>query len=317
MEIYETHSEIGRRHNWLLSLVVITLVSFGVLVLLQGVALAALPILFGISLEQIMGLMSGDFTIPNGRMAMFFVQALGSGIGFILAAWVVIRWIDKANIKWRLQMSRVDGRSIGLVILITFGGMLFNAFLVYLNSQLVLPEFLSGLEAWMKATEDQLMELTKFLTDFQSIPELLVGILVIGILAGIGEEVFFRGVLQAKMHQYLGSAHWGIWVTAFIFSAIHLQFYGFLPRMFLGAMFGYLYLYSGSLVYPILAHIFNNSFTVILVYLSNEGHVDFDLESTDTVSYPVAFAGLLVLLVGIHYFKQMNKAQHEELDQGL
>ena len=311
MEIYETQTEIGQRKNWLLSLIVITLVSFGVLVLLQGIALAVLPFLFGITLEQIMGLMSGDFDVPNGRMAMYFVQGLGSGLGFLAAAYVIIRWIDKADIKWKLQLSRLNPKNLGLVLLITLGGMFFNAFLVFINSKLVLPEFLSDLEVWMKATEDQLMELTKFLTDFQSIPELMAGILVIGILAGIGEEFLFRGVLQAKLHKYLGSAHWGIWLTAGIFSAIHLQFYGFLPRLFLGALFGYLYLYSGSLVYPIIAHIFNNSFTVLMVYFSNEGLIDFDLESTDTVSYPFAFGGLLVLLIGIYYFKQTNRIQHE------
>src|SRR5690606_1987292 len=140
--------------------------------------------------------------------------------------------------------------------------MLFNGLLVYWNSQLVLPEALSGMETWMLEMEQQMLEMTKFLTDFQSLPELVMGLVVIGLLAGIGEEMFFRGLIQPKMHLYTGNAHAGIWLTAFIFSAIHLQFYGFLPRLFLGGIFGYMYLYSGSLIYPILAHIFNNSFTI-------------------------------------------------------
>ena len=195
--------------------------------------------------------------------------------------------------------------------------MFFNGLLVYWNSQLVLPESLSALESWMKAMEDQLMQLTQFLTDFQSVPELLTGLLVIGVLAGIGEEMFFRGVLQPKLHLYTGSVHWGIWLTAIIFSAIHIQFYGFVPRVFLGAIFGYLYVYSGSLVYPIIAHILNNSLTVLLVYASNQGLVDFDLESTDNVSYPLALGGLLVLLAGIHYFKKYKPQSNGELDQGV
>ena len=118
------------------------------------------------------------------------------------------------------------------------------------------------------------------------------------------------------MHLYTGSAHWGVWLTAIIFSAIHLQFYGFLPRVFPGAIFGYLYLFSGSLIYPILAHILNNTFTVIMVYLANQGSIDFDIESTDEVSYPAAFIGLLVLLAGIYYFKKI-KPQDGELDQSV
>ena len=314
MEIYETESEIAKRKSWLLSLVVIVLVTLGVLIALQGAALAIVPGLFNITLEDILGLMNGNYDVPNGRMAMLLVQGIGSGIGFWLAAWIISNRIDKANLRWDVQLSRFSLKGGALVVVLTVGAMLFNAFLVYFNNQLVMPAFLAETEAWMKKMELQMMELTKFLTDFQTIPELLMGILVIGILAGIGEEMFFRGVIQPKMHFYTGSAHLGIWLTAIIFSAIHVQFYGFLPRVFLGAVFGYLYMYSGSLVYPILAHIFNNSFTVIMVYLANQGMINFDLESTDEVSYPVAICGLLVLLAGIFYFKKMNTTGNGELD---
>lgn len=314
MEIYETHSEIAQRRNWLLSLIVIVLVAIGVLILLQGIALALIPVLFKIPMEDLLGLINGDYDVPNGRMAMLFVQGIGSGIGFWVASWVIIRFIDKADLHWEIQNARFEWKAFGVVLLITLGGMLFNSFLVYLNSNLALPESMSELEAWMKATEEQLMELTKFLTDFQTIPELAAGILVIGVLAGVGEEMFFRGLVQAKIHKYLKSPHWGVWLTAIIFSAIHLQFYGFLPRVFLGAIFGYLYLFTGSLLYPILAHIFNNSFTVIMVYLSNQGVIDFDLESTEDVSYTAAFLGLLVLLFGIYYLKKINLPKNGQLD---
>ncbi len=316
MEIYETESEIAKRKSWLLSLVVTVLVSIGALIILQVVALALAPILFNISIEEIMGLMTGDYSPINGRMAMFFIQGIGSGIGFWVAAYVIMHFIDKADLHWEIQLPRFNVKGAGLVLLITIGGMLFNGLLVYWNSQLVLPEFMSSMESWMLEMEGQLLELTKFLTDFQTIPELLMGVLVIGVLAGIGEEMFFRGLIQPKMHLYTGNGHAGVWVTALIFSAIHLQFYGFLPRLFLGGMFGYLYYYSGSLTYPILAHIANNSITVLLVYASNQGMIDFDMESTDTVSYPAAIIGLLVLLAGIFYFKKINKP-NGELEQGI
>jgi len=316
MEIYETESEIGKRKSWLLSLIVIVLVAIGVLIVLQVIALAIAPFLFNISMEEIIGLMTGDYSPSNGRMAMYFVQGIGSGIGFWVAAYVIMRFIDKADLHWEIQLPRFNIKGAGLVLLITVGGMLFNGLLVYFNSQLILPDFLSGMESWMLEMEEQLLDLTKFLTDFQSIPELLVGILVIGVFAGIGEEMFFRGLIQPKMHLYTGNGHAGVWVTAFIFSAIHLQFYGFLPRLFLGGMFGYLYYYSGSLTYPILAHILNNTVTVLMVYASNQGMIDFDMESTDTVSYPAAIVGLLVLLAGIFYFKKLNKP-NGELEQSI
>ncbi len=317
MEIYETQAEIATRKNWLLSLVVITLVAFGTLVLLQGLSLAVVPFLFQVSMEDMMSLVSGNYDIPNGRMALLFTQGIGSGLGFWVATWIIIRFLEKANLNWAKQRARVSSKNLALVTAMTVGGMLFNGLLMYWNSQMVLPEFLSGVEQWMREMETQLMELTVFLTDFQSIPELLTGILVIGVFAGVGEELFFRGLIQPKMQVYFRSPHWGIWVTAFIFSAIHAQFFGFLPRLFLGALFGYLYHYTGSLFYPILGHILNNALTLLLVYGSNQGFIDLDVQATDTVSYPAALVGFLVLILGFLYFKKVNRGKDEKLDQSV
>ena len=317
MEIYETQAEIASRKNWLLSLVVITLVTFGTLVLLQGLSLAVVPFLFQVSMEDMMSLVSGNYDIPNGRMALLFTQGIGSGLGFWVATWIIIRFLEKANLKWAKQRARVSSKNLALVTAMTVGGMLLNGLLMYWNSQMVLPEFLSGVEQWMRDMETQLMELTVFLTDFQSIPELLTGILVIGVFAGVGEELFFRGLIQPKMQVYFRSPHWGIWVTAFIFSAIHAQFFGFFPRLFLGALFGYLYHYTGSLFYPILGHILNNALTLLLVYGSNQGFIDLDVQATDTVSYPAALVGFLVLILGFLYFKKVNRGKDEKLDQSV
>ena len=317
MEIYETQAEIASRKNWFLSLLVITLVAFGTLVLLQGIAVVLIPPIFQISVDELMSLVGGDYSVPNGRMALLFAQGLGSGLGFWLATWGILRYLEKADLGWTKQLSRVNGKNLALVTAMTVGGMLVNGLLMYWNSHLVLPEFLSGVEQWMRDMETQLMELTQFLTDFQSIPELLAGILVIGVLAGVGEELFFRGLIQPKMQGYFRSPHWGIWVTAIVFSAIHVQFYGFLPRLFLGALFGYLYHYTGSLFYPILGHILNNTLTLLLVYASNEGLIEMDIQSTDAVSYPGALAGILVLILGFLYFKKANGVKDEKLDQSI
>lgn len=317
MEIYETQAEIASRKNWFLSLLVITLVAFGTLVLLQGIAVVLIPPIFQISVDELMSLVGGDYSVPNGRMALLFAQGLGSGLGFWLATWGILRYLEKADLGWTKQLSRVNGKNLAWVTAMTVGGMLVNGLLMYWNSHLVLPEFLSGVEQWMRDMETQLMELTQFLTDFQSIPELLSGILVIGVLAGVGEELFFRGLIQPKMQGYFRSPHWGIWVTAIVFSAIHVQFYGFLPRLFLGALFGYLYHYTGSLFYPILGHILNNTLTLLLVYASNEGLIEMDIQSTDAVSYPGALAGILVLILGFLYFKKANGVKDEKLDQSI
>lgn len=95
-----------------------------------------------------------------------------------------------------------------------------------------------------------------------------------------------------------------IWIAAIFFSAIHLQFYGFFPRLLLGALFGYIYYWSGNLWYPIFAHFVNNGFTLVMLYLYQQKATDIDLEATDAVPWSgalIAFAVGAVLLV---YFKR-------------
>jgi membrane protease YdiL (CAAX protease family) len=312
MDIYKTQVPITTKSNWLLSIVVMVLVTFGVLILLQGLGLLLLPFLFDIPLDELATLFTGESTHPNGRMAFLFVQGLGGGLGFLISGILIAKAIDKADFGWQQQMSRFKFIGFALTMLIMVGSVLFNSLLIDWNAKIVLPEFLNELEQMMRSKEDELMALTKYLTDFENVGEFLMGILVIGVLAGIGEEFLFRGVLQPKLQLFTGNAHVAIWLSAFIFSAIHFQFYGFFPRMMLGAVFGYLYLYSGSLVYPIIGHILNNTFTVVLVYLNKLGQVEFNIEETDQVSLPIAILGLVILVVGFKVFK--DKTQYIKAD---
>jgi len=87
----------------------------------------------------------------------------------------------------------------------------------------------------------------------------------------LGEELLFRGVVQRILTEMTRNHHWGIWLSAALFSALHLQFFGFIPRLLLGAIFGYLLVWSGSLWLPILAHFVNNAGAVIALWLSGKG----------------------------------------------
>jgi uncharacterized protein len=309
MEIYKTQSPIAAKTNWFLSLFVLVLISFGIMIVLQGIALVISIPLFNIGFSDVEALVSGNLDHPNGRMALLFIQGIGSGLAFWVAALVVAKFVDKANFGWQQQLNRFKFSGLLYAILILMGTMLFNSLLISWNASLELPEALSELERYMRTKEDELMELTKYFTDFQNLSEFLLGFLVIGILAGIGEEVLFRGVLQPKLQYYFGNPHAGIWVAAFVFSAIHFQFYGLFPRMLLGAVFGYLYHYSGSLTYPIIAHILNNGITVVLIYLDKLGKLDFDMEDTEQVAWPYALLGLVLLVFAFKIFrdKHFNK----------
>jgi membrane protease YdiL (CAAX protease family) len=150
----------------------------------------------------------------------------------------------------------------------------------------------------MREKEDQLAILTKFLTTYDKFGQLLVALFVVVLLPALGEEVLFRGIIQRKLIAQLGNFHLAIWISAAIFSAIHFQFYGFLPRMLLGALFGYLYYWTGSLWIAIFAHFINNGFVLVMVYLFNVKALDINIEETKTMPLLTVLSSL-VLTVAI------------------
>jgi membrane protease YdiL (CAAX protease family) len=285
---------------------------FGALAILQTISLFLVTLVFDIPMDAMMKLVSGQLEHPNARVALLLIQGLGGGAAFILGGWVFMRFVDKKTLVWPLQWQRANANGILVLIPLLLGFILFNSLFVYLNMNVQFPEFLSGLEKVLRDKEDELMKLTLYITDFENTFELLLGVLVIGVIAGIGEEYLFRGILQPKLRDYTRSIHWGIWLSAFIFSAIHFQFYGFVPRMLLGALFGYLYVYSGSLVYPMLAHILNNSFTVVMVYLNKRGAVEFNMEEPGQLYWHYILIGLVLFTISSFYFVLLHRRKIQD-----
>ena len=138
-----------------------------------------------------------------------------------------------------------------------------------LNSHIVLPESLDFIEQILKQQEEAAAALTERFLQADNIGMLLINIGLMALLPALAEEVSFRGTLQQILAQgkLKGQIHIAIWATAFIFSAIHMQFYGFIPRMLMGAMFGYIFVWTGTLWVPILMHFTNNGLAVIAYYL--------------------------------------------------
>ena len=99
-------------------------------------------------------------------------------------------------------------------------------------------------------------------------PLVLINIIFISVFAGIGEELLFRGVLQRLFIKATKNPWIGIIITAFFFSAMHLQFFGFIPRFLMGILLGAVYWYSGSLIVTMVAHFFYDALIIILVYFN-------------------------------------------------
>ena len=141
--------------------------------------------------------------------------------------------------------------------------------LVAWNASLSLPEAMKPVEQWMRAQENAAQEATDTLLSGSSVWDLIAAVVCVGLLTGLGEEMFFRGALQRICCDGMRHRHLAVWIAAFVFSTLHFQFFGFVPRLVLGAFFGYAYLWSGSLWVPVIGHAFNNSAVVAFMWMGN------------------------------------------------
>ena len=198
----------------------------------------------------------------------------------LLFAWMIYR----KPLHFLCLDKGPEWKDVAIVVAVMILSLPAMNYLVDLNSQMHLPSWLSGVEEWMRESEDAAQELTSSLLNTTSPAEMLLLVLVVGVLTGIGEEMFFRGALLGVFLQKPVNKHVSIAFVAIVFSAFHLQFFGFFPRLLLGLWFGYLVLWTRSLWIPIIAHALNNSIVVVATYLANSKIIE--ANGIDTIGLP-------------------------------
>lgn len=206
-----------------------------------------------------------------------------------------------------LSLDRFPSVAAITGVIITFIiGLPFLNQIIFWNANISFPSSLETIGASLRQMEDNAQASGETMMNVDSILGLLVNILVIGIVTATGEEMFFRGTLQ-KAADFRGKTHTAIWVTALLFSAFHFQIFGFVPRLLLGAWFGYLLVWSRSLYLPIIAHAFNNGMVVVCTWLSANGStVDFEKLGVTETGFPVpAFVSALLLMVFFRYYRRL------------
>lgn len=245
---------------------------------------------------------------PASIKVLKYFQIVQS-FGLFIVPPLVLGWLYMGNIPYYLFLKKSFTLSSFLIALV----LMFVAtpainLVGELNSNMQLPDWLSGLESWMKRTEENAAELTDAFLNVKSTAGLLFNIFMVAFLPAIGEEFLFRGVIQRSFTRITKNHHFGIWISAILFSALHMQFFGFLPRLLLGGLFGYLLVWSGSMWIPILAHFFNNAFAVISIYLIDNNLINPKIESfgseADSILYSIVSLVLIVVLLIL--FKNQN-----------
>ena len=264
--------------------------------------IAAFVVLNGGGLET---LADPELLFVSMSQTQFMVAQVFYTIVFtFLTPWFYLKIFAKRSFSDISPNHETGFQQIILAIVGTIAFMFFNTILIEWNAGLHLPEFMSGIEQWMKVTEEQLAETTIMMTTFDSFGSFLFAFVVIAILPGIGEEIMFRGILQNSLHKWTKNAHIAIWVSGFIFAAIHLQFYGLVPRMMLGVVFGYLYVWSGNIWFPIIAHITNNGLALIMTYMYQLNATELDIDDTETVPEMISVIGLVVFVAVFYLFRK-------------
>ena len=237
----------------------------------------ALLLIFGafIGLVVLMGalaLLAPEWSNSTG--GLLFMQGFQTIVLFGVTALVGV-WITEDKLNPLKQMLLNKGLSLkhGLIALFfAVAALPMISLLTEWNKGMELPSFLASMEEMMRQMEEAAKEVTDQFLNTSSVGMMFVNLFVIALLPAVGEEMMFRGWLQRVLGKSV-NYHTAIWVSAFVFSAIHFQFYGFIPRMLIGAALGYLYCYTGSLWASIVAHFTNNAVAVISAFLVYNGYI--------------------------------------------
>ena len=251
-------------------------------------------------MDGLSGVQRQDFSDSSTVLVLKLLQ-LFTQLGLFVFPSFLFAYFYGDSIKEFLQIRIFPKLTILTVSIVAIVLMIpFIGFLVEINEQMQLPSFLAGLEEWMKLKEEEAKVLTEVFLRVNSFSGLLFNLLIIGVLAGLGEELLFRGVLQNMIYKKSHRIHLAIWISAIIFSAIHMQFFGFLPRMILGALFGYVYHWTKNLWIPILMHTVFNSTTVVAAFLAEKEIIETTYDEVGSFDNPVII--WLTFAVGVYGF---------------
>ena len=245
-----------------------------------------------------------DLTEPEMLPVLRMMQVL-QAMGMLIIPAGVYLWISSTwqEISALFRMPTRQGVMLSAVFfMVAFP---FVNYVANWNAGVEIPTFIGD---WMQGKETNASELTQLFLNMPSWGLLIFNLIMIALLPALGEELIFRGIIQRGLHRQLGNPHVGIWLAAALFSAIHFQFFGFVPRMLMGVAMGYLLFWSGNLWYPIIAHFTNNALSVILAFGVQHGNIEPAIENTGLDNGSIASFSLIFCIVLLYLLKQHEGA---------
>jgi membrane protease YdiL (CAAX protease family) len=300
----------------ILALILVMIITF-LVVLAFGVALS-IPF-FGRGLLDEMALNS-DYTNSRTVFALKYFQIINQ-VGLFIVPSILFVILTDDHFSGYLGLNKGMKRfSIFFGFVAIAVALPFINWLVTINNAIHLPAFLAGAENWMREAEESAGKLTEAFLATDTIGGLLVNLFMIAGLAAIGEELIFRGILIRLFREWTGNIHLAIFIPALLFSALHLQFYGFFGRLFLGIILGYLFVWSGSLWVPIIVHFLNNAMAVFIAFFTRRGFINTDLESFGSSDNYLIIAGsflMMMTVMWIIYHHEQRRIKKKEAESNI
>ena len=266
----------------------ITLVSFIVCTVLS---IFLLPFFFDVEYSSLSIIVDHDYN-QSVINALKFIQ-LFSCLGLFILPPFFYGYLSAENIFSNHKISR---QVIILVVAIMILINPFVSFTFFLNQSIDIPK-------WLLFYDQNIYAITKAFLVMNSSVDLIVNLLVLAILPALGEELVFRGFLQKKIISFSKKPYLSIFFTALLFSVVHMQFEGVLPRFILGSVLGLMFYFSSNIWIPIIAHFINNALIVILSYPALNNKISFDLLNLEKfVRWDQAALSLIAVTVLFYLF---------------
>ncbi|MFN8242150.1 MAG: CPBP family intramembrane glutamic endopeptidase [Bacteroidales bacterium] len=250
--------------------------------------------LFNISPGEMNQIGEGVFT-ENQAGYLRFVQVTQDLFIFLVPALLITRYVTAMNGKHGYSKAFPGIRIISAVIVLAILVLPLVAYVAKLNMQIVSGGFFPGIYKKIIAVEREASSISSVLMTSSGIPGLMLCVFIVALLPSLSEELFFRGFLQRFLVNNVQSAHLSVWIAAFVFSFIHFQFLGFLPRMLLGLIFGYLFLWSGNIWLPVIAHFCNNLVPVVSLYGKNSNEIITIMNNHEPTGMQFPVVGIILI----------------------
>ena len=240
-----------------------------------------------------------------------FIQVLNTIGGFLLPAVLFSKACNKAPstfIGYATKPSLIN-ILIGIGIMLVSTPLIAN--LIHWNEAYTFPPKLAELEHKLRDMQTSAEQISNAFVKADGIGALLLNMVIIALVPAVCEEFFFRGALMRFLMLCIKNKHVSVWVTALIFSMMHGEFFGLIPRMVLGVFLGYIAWYSGSIWPAVVAHFLNNGLALISIYFKwNTSGIAF---LDDSFVFPIYLVVVsTVITIGLIFFLKRNNPIIEE-----